>query len=194
MRWKTSEKPSMRFSKIGSSASGVTSRPVKPVPPVVMITSIAASFDHDSTRSRILSVSSVTMSRAASLWPAASMRSASVCAGFVVGERARVGDGQHGDADRDERPAFVKTRHRPALLRFALPPRTSRDGWRRICVCRFAARAASSNRPKQVAPDPDMRAKRAPASPSARQRVADLGRERPGRRLQIVAGFVRAIR
>src|ERR671928_45537 len=35
MRWNTAEKPSMRFSNKGSSASGVTSRPVKPVPPVV---------------------------------------------------------------------------------------------------------------------------------------------------------------
>ena len=34
----------MRFSKIGSSASGVTSRPVKPVPPVVITTSIASSL------------------------------------------------------------------------------------------------------------------------------------------------------
>lgn len=54
MRWKTSEKPSMRFSKIGSSASGVTSRPVKPVPPVVMTTSIST-FDHAATHSRMRS-------------------------------------------------------------------------------------------------------------------------------------------
>ena len=49
--WKTVEKPSTSFSNNGLMASGVTSRPVKPVPPVVMITSIAGSFDHDSTRS-----------------------------------------------------------------------------------------------------------------------------------------------
>ena len=35
--WKAIEKPSIRFSNSGSIASGVTSRPVKPVPPVVMI-------------------------------------------------------------------------------------------------------------------------------------------------------------
>jgi len=37
--WKAMEKPSIRFSNNGSIASGVTSRPVKPVPPVVMIAS-----------------------------------------------------------------------------------------------------------------------------------------------------------
>ena len=35
--WKAMENPSIRFSNSGSIASGVTSRPVKPVPPVVMI-------------------------------------------------------------------------------------------------------------------------------------------------------------
>ncbi len=33
----------MRFSNSGSTASGVTSRPVKPVPPVVMIASMFGS-------------------------------------------------------------------------------------------------------------------------------------------------------
>ena len=37
------EKPSIRFSNKGSIASGVTSRPVKPVPPVVMMTSTPSS-------------------------------------------------------------------------------------------------------------------------------------------------------
>ena len=37
--WKAMEKPSIRFSNNGSIASGVTSRPVKPVPPVVMMAS-----------------------------------------------------------------------------------------------------------------------------------------------------------
>ena len=41
--WKTVEKPSISFSNSGRTASGVTSRPVKPVPPVVMTTSTAAS-------------------------------------------------------------------------------------------------------------------------------------------------------
>ena len=41
---------SIFFSNSGSIASGVTSRPVKPVPPVVMITSIAGSAIHCLTR------------------------------------------------------------------------------------------------------------------------------------------------
>src|SRR5438874_2619414 len=41
--WNAIEKPSMRFSNSGSIASGVTSRPVKPVPPVVITTSMPAS-------------------------------------------------------------------------------------------------------------------------------------------------------
>ena len=56
-------KPSMRFSNKGSTASGVTSRPVKPVPPVVMMTSIAGSAIHALTRARISSTSSVTIAR-----------------------------------------------------------------------------------------------------------------------------------
>ena len=40
--WKAMEKPSIRFSNSGSIASGVTSRPVKPVPPVVMMASTPA--------------------------------------------------------------------------------------------------------------------------------------------------------
>ena len=64
MRWKTSENPSIRLSKIGSSASGVTSRPVKPVPPVLMITSITGSAIQACTCARIFSTSSVTTARA----------------------------------------------------------------------------------------------------------------------------------
>ena len=68
----------MRFSNSGSSASGVTSRPVKPVPPVEITTSIAASAIHALTCARIFSTSSVTIARAATAWPAFAMRSASV--------------------------------------------------------------------------------------------------------------------
>src|SRR6516165_4180075 len=76
--WKAMEKPSMRFSNKGSTASGVTTRPVKPVPPGVMTTSTLASAIHFLTTARIASMSSVTISRTASLWPAAVRRSASV--------------------------------------------------------------------------------------------------------------------
>ncbi len=58
-------KPSMRFSNSGSTASGVTSRPVKPVPPVEMITSMAGSAIQALTWARIFSTSSVTIARAA---------------------------------------------------------------------------------------------------------------------------------
>src|SRR6185295_5808110 len=82
LAWLTSRnmmaKPSMRFSNSGSSASGVTSRPVKPVPPVVMMTSIAGSPIQALTCARIFSTSSVTIARCATVWPAFSMRSASV--------------------------------------------------------------------------------------------------------------------
>ena len=68
----------MRFSNSGSIASGVTSRPVKPVPPVVMMTSMPGSAIHRLMTRRMASTSSVVISRAASLWPAAVSRSASV--------------------------------------------------------------------------------------------------------------------
>ena len=63
--WNAIEKPSIRFSNNGSTASGVTSRPVKPVPPVVMTTSTPASAIHFLTTPRIASTSSVAISRAA---------------------------------------------------------------------------------------------------------------------------------
>jgi len=76
--WNAIEKPSIRFSNSGSTASGVTSRPVKPVPPVVMTTSTLESAIHLLMTVRIASTSSATISRAASLWPAATIRSDSV--------------------------------------------------------------------------------------------------------------------
>ena len=65
----------MRFSNSGSTASGVTSRPVKPVPPVVMITSIPGSAIQARTRAWMLSLSSGTISRPATRCPAAVTRS-----------------------------------------------------------------------------------------------------------------------
>jgi hypothetical protein len=50
---------------------------VKPVPPVVIITSMFLSLIHFFTCARIALTSSVTTARAASLWPAVSMRSPS---------------------------------------------------------------------------------------------------------------------
>src|SRR6202521_1671321 len=72
------EKPSIRFSNSGSIASGVTSRPVKPVPPVVITTSTAGSAIQPFTRARMCSTSSVTMAGSAPTWPAAAIRAASV--------------------------------------------------------------------------------------------------------------------
>src|ERR1041385_1033016 len=68
----------MRFSNSASAASGVTSRPVKPVPPVEMITSIAGSAIQLRIWARIFSTSSVTMARPATACPAFSIRSARV--------------------------------------------------------------------------------------------------------------------
>src|SRR3954471_6329382 len=76
--WNAMEKPSIRFSNNGSIASGVTSRPVKPVPPVVTTTSTPASAIHFFTMARIASTSSETISRAASLCPTAVSRSLNV--------------------------------------------------------------------------------------------------------------------
>src|SRR6476659_4142140 len=65
--WKAMENPSIRFSNSGSIASGVTSRPVKPVPPVVMMASTPSSAIHRLMMTRIASTSSTMISRAASL-------------------------------------------------------------------------------------------------------------------------------
>src|SRR5690242_2203425 len=89
--WNTVEKPSMRFSNKGSSASGVTSRPVKPVPPVVMTTSTTGSSIHAFTRARIAFTSSGTIARSASACPAASIRPTRV-APDLSSPSARVSD------------------------------------------------------------------------------------------------------
>ena len=60
---KVSPKPSIFFSNNPSSASGVTSRPVTPVPPVEITASMLGSSIHFETWARILSTSSVTMAR-----------------------------------------------------------------------------------------------------------------------------------
>ena len=93
--------------------------------------------------------------------------------GFVVGEAARVGNGQHRDADRDEGAALVNPGHCPRPPCFASPRRTSRAGGRGSSARRALPTLPVSNRPKQVAPEPDMRAKpRRPCS-SAGKRLAD---------------------
>ena len=57
---------------------------------------------------------------------------------------------------------------------------THQPGWAAAIRAAAASRSASvSNRPKQVAPEPDMRAMRAPDSAS--QHVADLGHQRAAR-------------
>src|SRR4051794_38812848 len=74
----SSPKPSMRFSITWSKASGVTSRPVIPVPPVVITTSISGSAIQRRSRASIAAVSSFSIARAAILCPALTMRSARV--------------------------------------------------------------------------------------------------------------------
>ena len=100
----------MRFSNSGSTASGVTSRPVKPVPPVVMTASMAGSAIHLRTTPRILRTSSVhdraVGEHVAGRFDALGKRRARA----VVGERAGVGNGQHREADRNER-LVVSFRH-----------------------------------------------------------------------------------
>ena len=106
----------MRFSNSGSTASGVTSRPVKPVPPVEMMTSIALSAIQVRICSRIFSTSSVTMARPATAWPAFSIRSAKRVARLVVRRLARVGHRQHRDLERHEGALVVDAGHGGAII------------------------------------------------------------------------------
>jgi hypothetical protein len=64
--WNSAEKPSMSLSNSGLTASGVTSRIAKPVPPVVITTSISGSLIHFLTCLRISFSSSSTIAFAAS--------------------------------------------------------------------------------------------------------------------------------
>ena len=58
-------------------ASGVTSRPVRPVPPVVTMASTDPEVVQAFTRARMASTSSGSIARSASTWPAPVTRSAS---------------------------------------------------------------------------------------------------------------------
>src|SRR5579859_281582 len=75
---KTSPKPGMVFSNTASKASGVTSRPVTPVPPVETTTSIAGSAIQRRSWASIAVRSSRRISRAATWWPSRRISSASV--------------------------------------------------------------------------------------------------------------------
>src|SRR3984957_16349508 len=73
----SSPKPSMRFSSTRSNASGVTSRPVTPVPPLVITTSICGSAIQVRSCRSIAPASSFSIARAASRCPALVIRSTS---------------------------------------------------------------------------------------------------------------------
>src|SRR3984957_4609126 len=77
MRCHRTVKPSSSLSKSSRSASGVTSRPVSPVPPVLMITSTPGSSIHCRACRWMPATSSRTSALARSSCPAARMRSAS---------------------------------------------------------------------------------------------------------------------
>ncbi len=92
-------------------ASGVTSRPVKPVPPVVTIdvdVRVGDPFLHHGADVLDLVAHDVARGeRVAGLFDAGGER----VAGLVVCEGAGVRHRQHGDADGDEGAAFVETGH-----------------------------------------------------------------------------------
>ena len=109
--WKNAEKPSMRFSNSGSAASGVTSRPVKPVPPVVMIDVDRRIGDpRFHTRADFLHLvghDGAGSERVAGRLDALGQRRA----GLVVGERACVRYGEHRDPERYECAGVVEPGH-----------------------------------------------------------------------------------
>src|SRR5471030_2587448 len=74
---KVSPKPSIFFSNRDSKASGVTSRPVTPVPPVEITTSTVGSAIHSRSLVTIARTSSLTIARPASRWPSRWISSAS---------------------------------------------------------------------------------------------------------------------
>ncbi len=114
-------KPSMRFSNSGSTASGVTSRPVKPVPPVVMMTSMNLSaiqaFTRCADRLDVVLDDRALGEHVAGGADALGQRGA----GFVVGKLARVGHGEHRDLQRHELSGLVDAGHLHAVLKLRPP-------------------------------------------------------------------------
>ena len=92
----------MRFSNSGSTASGVTSRPVKPVPPVVMITSTSGSsihlLHHRADLALVVGNDLAVGELVTGRRDAVGKRRA----GAVFVQRPRVGHGEHGEADGHE--------------------------------------------------------------------------------------------
>ena len=76
--WNSVLNPSISFSKSGRMASTVTSLPVRPVPPVEMMASMSLRPVQSRITWRMERMSSFTILRADSRWPAAATRSASV--------------------------------------------------------------------------------------------------------------------
>ena len=119
------EKPSIFFSNSGSTASGVTSRPVKPVPPVVITTSMNLSAIQSFTRWRIAFY--VVLDdrplgqRVAGGADALGQR----VAGLVVGALAGIGHREYRDLERNELAAFRRCRAFPCVLKVK-PPRKYR--------------------------------------------------------------------
>ena len=70
-----SPKPGISLSSSGPSASGVESRPVKPVPPVTRMPCTASSAIQRDTSARSAYLSSRTMARSCRRWPAAASAS-----------------------------------------------------------------------------------------------------------------------
>ncbi len=108
--WKATLKPSISFSKSGRMASTVTSWPVSPVPPVEMITSMAGVFSHVRICRRMAAM--LVLDERASGERVAGLRDPrrERVSGFVIGQRAAVGYGQHGNPDWNECRSPVRAR------------------------------------------------------------------------------------
>ena len=179
--WKTVEKPSISFSNSGLTASGVTSRPVKPVPPVVITTSIAGIGDPGlhlgSDRGHVV----LDDGSAATSWPAAAIISARVSPD-LSSAAARVSDtvstamrtGMKGRALVDLRHARASSLWTAHCLRPGAGRSRARDDRLRRArpLALDAARAPGEHMPRRRCP----RAACAPAGPARTARCGGAPR------------------
>ena len=131
-------------------------------------------------------MSSVTMARAASLWPASVIRSASVWPDLSSAS-VRV-----SETVSTAMPTGMKSLSAPAMSVLLTPllrvAATNQPGVRGQWRWPLGGRCGIGKMPKQVAPEPDMRAKAAPSACERSEGLADDGRKRERRREKIVAG------
>ena len=146
-RCQTTLKPSISLSNSGRTASGVTSRPVRPVPPVVTTASIIGSAIHLRITARMAFTSSGTMALSASSCPASRHARRQQMARRIRLIRPRIRDRHHADAQRLERHRVDHLPARSGQRRIGRSGHRIYSVFQRACASRSSLRGSIHSAP-----------------------------------------------